>query len=112
MPTKTAEINNITLLINRDRISIFMSEKVGADHRIPSALMDLACFETQCLNDGRPTFAEMADRLGCKIGDFVDLDNRLSSPVTRDRIAQTNLIFFYCLHFCIWLEIHKKIFRV
>ena len=107
MPTKTVKSTNITLLINHDlashlalyylmdllkghRITIFLSEKVGVNHSPPLALVDLAAFETQCLNDGRLTFAEMADTLGCKIGDFVDLDNRLSSPVARDRIAQTN----------------------
>ncbi len=116
MPTKTAEINNITLLINRDlashlalyylmdllkghRISIFLSEKVGVNHSPPLALVDLAAFETQCLNDGRLTFAEMADTLGCKIGDFVDLENRLSSPVARDRIAQTNPDLILCIRF-------------
>ena len=64
---------NITLLVNRDlashlalsyltrilegqNISIFISEKVGTDKRRPEPLIELANFENDLLNDGRPTF--------------------------------------------------------
>ena len=63
----------ITLLCNRDlpshvalghlvkglaehSLSIFISEKVGADKVLPEPLMQLAAFERQLLMDGRPSF--------------------------------------------------------
>ena len=42
------------------RLSIFLSEKVGADKRLPQPLMELAAFERQLLDDGRPSFDELA----------------------------------------------------
>jgi methionyl-tRNA formyltransferase len=97
---------NITLLLNRDlgshlalsylckellghNVSLFMSEKVGSDHFLPSALLDLALFEQTCLDDGRPRFNDLAQRLNCHVADFMDLDNNLKSPEALSRVAAT-----------------------
>jgi len=66
-----------------------MSEKVGSDHFLPSALLDLALFEQTCLDDGRPRFNDLAQRLNCHVADFMDLDNNLKSPEALSRVAAT-----------------------
>ena len=97
---------NITLLTNRDlashialsqlinglaehKLSIFMSEKVGADQVLPQPLLDLAAFEWQLLNDGRPSFDQLAATAGCRVQGFADLDNRVNSAKGIARIAAT-----------------------
>lgn len=97
---------NITLLCNRDlpshialsqlidglaehNLSIFISEKVGADKTLPEPLMELAAFERQLLMDGRPSFEQLAESAGCSLQGFVDLDNKVNSPEGVARIAAT-----------------------
>ena len=97
---------NITLLCNRDlpshialsqlidglaehNLSIFISEKVGADKTLPEPLMELAAFERQQLMDGRPSFEQLAESAGCSLRGFVDLDNKVNSPEGIARIAAT-----------------------
>ena len=97
---------NITLLLNRDlgshlalsylckelaghKVSLFMSEKVGSDYLLPPALLELALFEKTCLDDGRPSFHDLAQRLNCHVADFIDLDNNLKSPEALSRVAAT-----------------------
>ena len=97
---------NITLLCNRDlpshialsqlidglaehNLSIFISEKVGADKTLPEPLMELAAFERQLLMDGRPRFEQLAESAGCSLQGFVDLDNRVNSPEGIARIVAT-----------------------
>lgn len=96
----------ITLLCNRDlpshvalgllvkglaehSLSIFISEKVGADKVLPEPLMELAAFERQLLMDGRPSFEQLAESAGCSLQGFVDLDNKVNTPEGIARIAAT-----------------------
>ncbi len=71
------------------RLSIFLSEKVGADKRLPQPLMELAAFERQLLDDGRPSFDELAASADCRLQGFGDLDNKVNSPDGIGRIAAT-----------------------
>ena len=71
------------------RLSIFLSEKVGADKALPQPLMDLAAFERQLLNDGRRSFDELAASAACRLQGFGDLDNKVNSPEGIARIAAT-----------------------
>ena len=97
---------NITLLVNRDlashlalrhlirilegqNISVFISEKVGADKRRPEPLIELANFENNLLNDGRPTFCALAQSMGCTFENFIDCDNQVNTPKAVAKIAAT-----------------------
>jgi methionyl-tRNA formyltransferase len=96
----------ITLLTNRDlashitlgrlidgltnhQLSIFISEKVGSDHSLPKPLMDLSGFEKELLNDGRPSFEQLAQRAGCQLQGFSDLGNQVNGAEGIARIAAT-----------------------
>ena len=96
----------ITLLCNRDlpshvalshlikglaehNLSIFVSEKVGADKVLPEPLIDLAAFERELLNDGRPSFEQLAESAGCSLQGFIDLDNKVNTPEGIARISAT-----------------------
>lgn len=117
LPTKTLNtFMNITLLTNRDlashlalgrlieglgdhRLAIFLSEKVGADHSLPQPLMDLAAFEKELLNDGRVSFDQLAQRAGCSLQGFVDLNNQVNGPEGIARIAATEPDLIISLRF-------------
>ena len=107
---------NITLLTNRDlashialgrliegladhQLSIFLSEKVGADHSLPQPLMDLTAFEKELLNDGRASFDQLAQRAGCSVQGFVDLNNQVNSVKGIARIAATEPDLIISLRF-------------
>ncbi len=81
---------NITILTNRDlashialtrlikqlaghRLAIFLSEKVGGDQRLSQPLVELAAFEKSLLEDGRPSFDQLAADAGCTIQGFGDI---------------------------------------
>ena len=106
----------ITLLSNRDlashmalsllikgltehRLSIFLSEKVGADKRLPQPLIDLAGFERQLLNDGRPSFDALAASADCRVQGFGDLDNKVNGPEGIARIEATEPDLIISLRF-------------
>jgi len=97
---------NITLLTNRDlpshvalsrlvgalshhNLSIFISEKVGADQQLPQPLMDLAAFEKKVLADGRPSFDDLAASAGCTLQGFSDIGNRVNGPEGIARLQAT-----------------------
>ena len=107
---------NITLLTNRDlpshvalsrlvgalshhKLSIFISEKVGADHQLPQPLMDLAAFEKKVLADGRPSFDDLAASAGCTLQGFSDIGNRVNGPEGIARIQATEPELIISLRF-------------
>ncbi|MBT4211117.1 MAG: formyl transferase [Porticoccaceae bacterium] len=96
----------ITLLTNRDspshlalsqlvrqladhEISIFISEKVGSDYLLPSPLMALQSFELELLQDGRPSFEQLAVKAGGSLQGFVDIDNKVNGSAGLERIKAT-----------------------
>ena len=96
----------ITLLTNRDlpshlalshlvrqladhEISIFISEKVGSDYLLPSPLMALQSFELELLQDGRPSFEQLAVKTGGSLQGFVDIDNKVNGSAGLERIKAT-----------------------
>lgn len=80
---------HLTEHLTEHQLSIFISERVGADKVLPQSLMDLGAFELQLLNDGRPSFEQLAEKAGCQLQGFADLDNRVNSPAGIARIAAT-----------------------
>lgn len=97
---------NITILTNRDlashialtrlikqlaghRLAIFLSEKVGGDQRLSQPLVELAAFEKSLLEDGRPSFDQLAADAGCTIQGFGDIANQVNSPAGVARIQAT-----------------------
>ena len=102
---------NITILTNRDlashialsrlvkalaghQLAIFLSEKVGGDQQLPQALVELASFEKSLLEDGRPSFDQLAAAAGCRIQGFSDIGNQVNSPagIARIQAAEPELI--------------------
>jgi methionyl-tRNA formyltransferase len=102
---------NITLLTNRDlashialsrlvkeladhQLTIFLSEKVGGDQQVPQALIELAAFEKSLLEDGRPSFNQLAAAAGCRIQGFSDIGNQVNSPagIARIQASEPELI--------------------
>jgi methionyl-tRNA formyltransferase len=102
---------NITILTNRDlashialsrlvkelvghQLAIFLSEKVGGDQQLPQALVELASFEKILLEDGRPSFDQLAAAAGCRIQGFSDIGNQVNSPagVARIQASEPELI--------------------
>ena len=107
---------NITLLANRDlasqfalsqlveqladhQLSIFLSEKVGGDRPLPQPLIQLGQFEKTLLEDGRPTFDQLAARAETEIQGFTDLANRVNSPEGAARIGATEPDLIISLRF-------------
>ncbi|MDB9999448.1 formyl transferase [Porticoccaceae bacterium] len=107
---------NITLLTNRDlpshvalsrlvgalshhSLSIFISEKVGADHQLPQPLMDLAAFEKQVLAEGRLSFDDLAASAGCTLQGFADIGNQVNGPEGIARIQATEPDLIISLRF-------------
>jgi methionyl-tRNA formyltransferase len=107
---------NITILTNRDlashlaltrlvkgltghRLAIFLSEKVGGDQQLPQAIIDLATFEKKHLDDGRPSFDQLAAVAGCSIQGFSDIDNQVNSPAGIARIRATKPELIISLRF-------------
>jgi methionyl-tRNA formyltransferase len=101
----------ITILTNRDlashialtrlvqglsdhQLNIFMSEKVGADHRLPQPLMDLAAFEERQIAAAEMSFDDLARLAGCELQGFADIDNRVNGPegLARIRASAPELI--------------------
>ena len=101
----------ITLLANRDlpshlalsqlvrelgdhELSIFISEKVGSDYRLPSPLMALQSFEIELLQDGRASFEQLAETAGGTLQGFVDIGNKVNGRAGIERIkaSQPDLI--------------------
>ncbi|MDG2502277.1 MAG: formyl transferase [Porticoccaceae bacterium] len=95
---------NITVLTNRDlashivltrlvrdlgdhQLSIFISEKVGADHQLPQPLMDLAAFEKRQIAAAELSFDDLARLAGCELQGFADIDNRVNGPEGLARIC-------------------------
>ena len=114
---------NITLLVNRDlashlalshlirilegqNISVFISEKVGADKRRPEPLIELANFENNLLNDGRPTFCALAQSMGCTLENFIDCDNQVNTPQAVAKIAATEPDLIISVRFGLILQDH------
>jgi methionyl-tRNA formyltransferase len=102
---------NITILTNRDlashialsrlvkelvghQLAIFLSEKVGGDQQLPQALVELASFEKILLEDGRPSFDQLAAAAGCRIQGFSDIGNQVNSPagIARIQASEPELI--------------------
>ncbi|MDB4076332.1 formyl transferase [Porticoccaceae bacterium] len=102
---------NITILTNRDlashialtrlvkalvdhQLSIFISEKVGADHQLPAPLMELAAFEKHQLATAEYSFNDLAKRVGCELQGFADIGNKVNGPegLARIQASQPDLI--------------------
>lgn len=112
---------NIALLMNRDlashlaltylskilrghRVSVFLSEKVGAEQELPFALAELTAFEREVIGNGRPSFAQLAEQLGCKLQDFTDCDNQINSPRGLKKIALCEPDLIICVRFGLILQ--------
>ncbi len=106
----------ITILTNRDlashialtrlvkqlaghRLAIFLSEKVGGDQQLPQSLIELAAFEKSLLEDGRPSFDQLAAAAGCTIQGFGEIDNQINSPAGVARIQATEPQLIISLRF-------------
>lgn len=76
------------------QLSIFMSEKVGADHRLPQPLIDLAAFEKRQIAAAEMSFDDLARLAGCELQGFADIDNRVNGPegLARIRASAPELI--------------------
>lgn len=102
---------NITILTNRDlashialtrlvkalvdhQLSIFISEKVGADHQLPAPLMELAAFEKHQLATAEYSFNDLAKQVGCELQSFADIGNKVNGPegLARIQASQPDLI--------------------
>lgn len=102
---------NITILTNRDlashialtrlvkalvdhQLSIFISEKVGADHQLPAPLMELAAFEKHQLATAEHSFDDLAKQVGCELQGFADIGNKVNGPegLARIQASQPDLI--------------------
>ena len=107
---------NITILTNRDlashialtrvvkqlaghRLEIFLSEKVGGDQQLPQPLLQLAAFENSLIEDGRPSFDQLAAAAGCTIQGFGDIGNQVNSPAGVARIQATEPELIISLRF-------------
>ena len=83
---------NITILTNRDlashialtrlvkalvdhQLSIFISEKVGADHQLPAPLMELAAFEKHQLATAEHSFDDLAKQVGCELQGVIPVEH-------------------------------------
>ena len=112
---------NITLLINRDlashlalsylsrmlrghNFSLFISERVGPVQELPSDLLELAIFERELLDDGRPTFAQLAEQLGCQLQDFADCDDQINTPKGLKKITLCEPDLIVCIRFGLILQ--------
>lgn len=102
---------NITILTNRDlashialtrlvkslghhQLTIFISEKVGADHELPASLMALAAFEKHQLANAATSFNDLAELAGCELQGFIDIGNKVNGPegLARINASQPDLI--------------------
>jgi methionyl-tRNA formyltransferase len=118
---------NITILTNRDlashialsrlakelaghRLAIFLSEKVGGDQQLPQALIELADFEKSLLEDGRPSFDQLAAAAGCSIQGFSDIGNQVNSAAGIARIQATEPELIISLRF--GLIIREKLIAI
>ncbi|MDG1818325.1 MAG: formyl transferase [Porticoccaceae bacterium] len=108
---------NISILTNRDlasyialsrlvkelaghRLAIFLSEKVGSkQQQLPQPLLNLAAFEKSLLEDGRPSFDDLATAAGCSIQGFSDLGGRVNSPEGLARIQASEPELIISLRF-------------
>jgi|TARA_B110000879_G_C11181155_1_gene518447 methionyl-tRNA formyltransferase len=107
---------NITIVTNRDlashialtrlvkglsghRLAIFLSEKVGGDQPLAQPLVALAAFEKNFLEDGRPSFDQLAVAAGCSIQGFSDIGNQINSPAGVARIQATEPELIISLRF-------------
>jgi len=112
---------NITLLTNRDlashlalsylskrlkghNFSLFISERVGAEQKLPAELVELALFERELLNDGRPSFTQLAEQLGCQLQDFADCDNQINTPTGLGKILVSQPDLIICVRFGLILQ--------
>lgn len=112
---------NITLLINRDlashlalsylsrmlrghNFSLFISERVGPVQELPSDLLELAIFERELLDDGRPTFAQLAEQLGCQLQDFADCGDQINTPKGLKKITLCEPDLIVCIRFGLILQ--------
>jgi len=118
---------NITILTNRDlashialsrlvkelsghRLAIFLSEKVGGDQQLPQALRELAAFEKSLLEDGRPSFDQLAATAGCSIQGFSDIGNQVNSLAGIARIQASEPELIISLRF--GLIIREKVIAI
>ena len=118
---------NITILTNRDlashialsrlvkelaghRLAIFLSEKVGGDQQLPQALTELAAFEKSLLEDGSPSFDQLAVAAGCSIQGFSDIGNQVNSPAGIARIQASEPELIISLRF--GLIIREKVIAI
>lgn len=101
----------ITILTNRDlashsalsllvkalgdhQLTIFISEKFGADQHLPAPLMELAAFEKHQLATAEHSFDDLAKLAGCELQGFADIGNKVNGPegLARIQASQPDLI--------------------
>ena len=66
--------------LGHHELSIFISERVGANHSYIEPLQELADFEAQAMSSRAMGFEAIAASAGCKLQGFVDLGNQINSP--------------------------------
>ena len=64
-------LSHLVRQLGGHELSIFISEKVGSDYRLPSPLMALQSFELELLQDGRASFEQLAKTAGGSLQGFV-----------------------------------------
>ena len=87
-------LSHLVRQLGGHELSIFISEKVGSDYRLPSPLMALQSFELELLQDGRASFEQLAKTAGCSLQGFVDIDNKVNGKagIERIKVSQPDLI--------------------
>ena len=87
-----------------------LSEKVGGDQQLPQALTELAAFEKSLLEDGSPSFDQLAVAAGCSIQGFSDIGNQVNSPAGIARIQASEPELIISLRF--GLIIREKVIAI
>lgn len=67
-------------------LSIFISEKVGGDYRLPQSLLALNAFEKQQIAKAEYSFDDLGKWAGCELQGFADIDNAVNGPEGLARI--------------------------
>jgi methionyl-tRNA formyltransferase len=118
---------NITVLTNRDlashialsrlihllrahRLSVFISEKVGRDLRLPEPLMALAAFEKKVIAASPHSFDDLASKANCKLQGFADIGHKVNGPEGIARIQATQPDVILSIRF--GLIIHEPIIEI
>lgn len=94
----------LSKILRGHRVSVFLSEKVGAEQELPCALAELTAFERELLNDGRPSFEQLAEQLDCNLQDFADCDHQINTSKGFKKVALCEPDLIICVRFGLILQ--------